>query len=105
MPYLALIYNVVDDFASRRTPYRSEHLRLASEAHDRGELLLGGALADPVDTALIIFRCDSASSAEDFARNDPYVKNGLVKEWKVRPWNVVVGQEAAVNASPAGRLQ
>ena len=103
MPYFALIYEVVDDFVARRGPFRNEHLRLAGESHGRGEMVLGGALSEPADTALIIFRCADKSAAENFARNDPYVVNGLVKKWTVRPWNVVVGQDSPPLSS--GRLQ
>jgi uncharacterized protein len=92
MPYYALFYETVDDFISRRTPYRDEHLRLARGAHARGELLLAGALGDPAG-ALLVFQGGAPASAEAFARNDPYVKNGLVIRWKVRPWAVVVGNE------------
>jgi uncharacterized protein YciI len=92
MAFYALFYEVVDDFIARRTAYREEHLRLAREAHARGELLLAGALGDPTG-ALLVFSSSDATSAEAFARNDPYVKNGLVIRWKVRPWAVVVGNE------------
>jgi uncharacterized protein YciI len=105
MPHLALFYDVVDDFVARRTAFREEHLRLAREAHHCGDLVLGGALPDPANTALIIFHCADKSIAEAFARRDPYVINGLVKKWTVRPWNVVVGQTSET-ATPSGeRLQ
>jgi len=93
MPYFALFYDAVDDFITRRGTYRDEHLRLAREAHARGELVLAGALADPADGALLVFQGDSPAAAEAFARQDPYVKNGLITGWKVRPWTVVVGNE------------
>jgi len=93
MPYFALIYEMVDDFVSRRAAHREEHLRLARESHARGELVLGGALADPPAGALLIFNSADATAAEDFARNDPYVRNGVARQWKVRPWTVVVGNE------------
>jgi len=93
MNYYALQYEVVDDFSNRRTPYRPAHLRLVTEAHDRGEMPIAGALGDPPDGALLIFRGASPSVAEDFARNDPYVQKGLVTHWRVRQWNVVVGQQ------------
>ncbi len=91
MAYFALFYEVVDDFVARRAPYRDEHLRLAREAHARGEVVLAGALADPADRALIIFHAHDRTVAESFAREDPYVVNGLVKHWEVRPWTIVVG--------------
>jgi hypothetical protein len=93
MPYYALFYDAVDDFVARRGAYRDEHLGLAREAHARGELVLAGALADPVNGALLVFQGESAAAAEAFARQDPYVKNGLITNWKVRPWTVVVGNE------------
>jgi uncharacterized protein YciI len=93
MAYFALFYEAVDDFIERRGAYREEHLRLAREAHTRGELLLAGALANPPDGALLIFLADDVGTAENFARNDPYVKNGLVTSWKVKPWSVVIGNE------------
>jgi uncharacterized protein len=94
MHYL-LFYNVVPDYVERRAAYRSEHLALAKAAHARGELVLGGALADPVDGAVLVFRGDSPAAAEDFARADPYVRNGLVTRWRVRAWNTVVGDGVA----------
>jgi uncharacterized protein YciI len=91
VPYFVMTYHLVDDYISRRAPLREEHLKFAKEAHARGELVLGGAFADPPDKALTIFRAANRSIPEDFARNDPYVKNGLVLKWEVRPWSVVIG--------------
>ena len=93
MAYYALFYEAVNDFIARRGAYREEHLRLARDAHARGELVLAGALADPPDGALLIFQGDSNAVAEAFARQDPYVKNGLITNWRVRNWTVVVGNE------------
>jgi uncharacterized protein len=90
LKYFLLIYHVIDDYVTRRAPLREEHLRLAREAHARGEMILGGALADPVDMALLVFRCADPSVAEAFVQKDPYVKNGLVKKWEIRPWTVVI---------------
>jgi uncharacterized protein YciI len=93
MAYFALFYEVEDDFVQRRAPYREEHLHLANAAHRRGEIVSAGALAEPADTAQIIFRSDTPAAATSFAQNDPYVCHGLVKHWNVRPWTVVVGDE------------
>jgi uncharacterized protein YciI len=93
MPYYALMYDSVGDFVTRRQPYREEHLGLVREAYARGEVVLAGALGNPPDGGLLIFRSASPSAAEEFARRDPYVVNGLITRWHVRPWNVVVGGE------------
>jgi uncharacterized protein YciI len=83
-----LQYESVDDFINRRTPFREEHLRLIREAHARGEIVMAGALGNPPDGGLLVFKAET-SVAEDFARRDPYVINGLIARWVVRPWNVV----------------
>ena len=85
-----LIYELVDDYLDRRPEFRPQHLELARAAHERGELLLAGALADPYDRALLIFAGDSPDIASHFARQDPYVLNGLVASWSVRQWNEVL---------------
>jgi uncharacterized protein YciI len=90
MRYYLLVYHVVDDYVLRRAPFREEHLRLAREAKDRGDLILGGALADPVDKALLVFRVNNPEIVTRFIQNDPYVKNGLVLHWEIRPWTVVI---------------
>lgn len=95
MKHFLLFYDVTPDYLARRAEFRSAHLQLARAAQDRGELVLGGALTNPVDGAVLLFRGESAEVAENFARTDPYVLNGLIKEWRVREWTTVVGAEAA----------
>ena len=90
-----LIYDLAKDYLEKRANFREQHLALAWQASARGELILGGALADPVDTAILLFKSDSASAAERFAEADPYVRNGLVLRWRVRPWTTVVGESAS----------
>jgi uncharacterized protein YciI len=86
-----LLYDLVDDYIERRAPLRDEHLTLARAAHERGELTLAGALTDPADMAVLVFKGEDGAAAERFAQADPYVANGLVQQWRVRPWNVVIG--------------
>ena len=93
MHYL-LMYDVVDDYVTRRVPLRTAHIGHARAAVARGELVLAGALANPPDAAIFLFRGDSTSAAEAFARADPYVTNGLVRTWRVREWTTVVGRDA-----------
>ena len=94
MIHFALMYEVVDGFIEKRAQHRPQHLAMIREAHARGELMLAGALGDPPDGALLVFRGDSAEAAERFAQADPYVTSGLVTRWSVRPWSVVVGGDA-----------
>jgi uncharacterized protein YciI len=90
--YWILFYDVVEDYVERRRPLRDRHLELARRAHERGDLVLAGALANPADGAVLVFKAPSAVVAEQFASEDPYVREGLVTGWRVRQWTVVVGE-------------
>jgi uncharacterized protein YciI len=100
MHYL-LFYEVAADYIERRAEFRNVHLKLGWEAVNRGELVLGGALSNPVDGAVLLFKGDSPEVAEAFAKADPYVTSGIVKRWYVREWTTVVGEIAANPKRPA----
>ena len=88
-PLKVLLYTYTEDAVEKRKPFRAAHLDAANAAVERGELLLGGALADPVDGGMLIFTGDAA--VEAFAESDPYVLNGVVTDWTVREWSAVAG--------------
>jgi uncharacterized protein len=92
--HFILIYEVVGNYVEKRAPYRREHLALAQKAFDAGELVMAGALDDPADGTVLIFRGPTPEAAERFAQNDPYVLNGLTTSWRVRKWNTVLGDGA-----------
>jgi uncharacterized protein YciI len=98
MHYL-MFYDVIENYVEARKPFRTAHLQYAREAMARGELILGGAFAHPVDGAVLLFRGDSPAAAERFASSDPYVTNGLVKSWRIREWTTVGSEEAEVSLS------
>jgi uncharacterized protein len=100
MKHFLLFYDVTSDYLARRAALRDAHLQKAWASHRRGELQLGGALADPVDGAVLLFRGETAAVAEHFAREDPYVVGGLVARWRVREWTTVAGTDAAQPVMP-----
>ena len=100
MKHFLLFYEVEDDYLARRTAFRDAHLQRAWDAHANGDLVLGGAFADPADGAVLLFKGDSADVAESFAKADPYVLNGLVRRWYVREWTTVAGGDAATPIRP-----
>ena len=89
--YYILFYKTVEKYVEKRVPFREEHLKSIKEAHSNGDLIMAGALAEPADAGVFIFKGETPEAAENFAKNDPYVLNDLIIEWEVRPWNVVVG--------------
>jgi len=99
MHYL-LFYETAPDYLERRVKFRAGHLALAWQSFERGELVLGGALSEPVDGAILFFQGASPSVAENFAKNDPYVLNGLITKWYVREWITIVGEMAATPLRP-----
>jgi uncharacterized protein YciI len=94
MNYYVLEYEVVPDFVNRRAPLREAHLKMVYDAQARGEVLMAGAVGDPPDGAVIVFKSESEATAETFARADPYVTHKLVTAWRIRQWHVVAGREA-----------
>lgn len=89
--YSLLQYDYVDDIAERRTPFREAHLALIRQTHEQGVLLMAGALVEPLDGGVFVFSTDDRSVVENFVASDPYVREGLVTDWRIRLWNVVVG--------------
>ena len=89
--YYILFYNYVDNIIEKRVPFREAHLALATSFVESGELLLGGAFANPADGAILIFKVGNKAQVEAFVKQDPYVQNGLVTSWNIREWSVVVG--------------
>lgn len=98
MPHYLLTYELAADYLQRRAQFREAHLSLAWSAAETGELLLGGAVGDPPESALLLF--ESAEAAERFAQSDPYVSNTLVTSYRVLPWATVVGRGAATPLRP-----
>jgi uncharacterized protein YciI len=94
MGYYLLEYALIDDYLARRAAFREAHLALARDAHRRGDLILAGALAEPTDRAVLVWRTDDRFVIERFIDSDPYVHNGLVTSWTIRPWTVVIGEGA-----------
>jgi len=93
--HFLLFYEYVPDVLERRASFRGAHLKHAWASQQRGELLLAGALADPVDTGVLWFSAPGKDVVERFAAEDPYVKGGLVTKWSVRAWTTVVGDAAS----------
>ena len=91
--YWLLLYDLAADYLERRPPLRPTHLALAKAAHQSGALVLAGAVEDPADLAVLVFRGEDPEVVEEFVRNDPYVEEGLVTAWRIRPWNVVIGPD------------
>ena len=58
MHYL-LIYELAPDYLARRPQFRTAHLTLAWQAAERGDLLLAGAVGDPLEGAILLFSAES----------------------------------------------
>ena len=102
MKHYLLFYELVEDYMTRRGEFRDAHLARAWQASEDGTLVVAGALADPVDQAILLFRSESREAVERFAESDPYVLNGLVKSWTVREWTTVAGGDAIMPVHPSG---
>lgn len=91
MGYYILFYKTSETYINDREPHRALHLEHAKKAQNDGNLLLAGALEEPEDEAMLIFKTDQRALVENFAKNDPYVLHGVVKHWGISLWKVVMG--------------
>jgi uncharacterized protein len=54
--------------------------------HERGSLLACGPFGNPQqEGSMAVFT--SREAAEEFAREDPFVVNGVVRAWQIREWD------------------
>jgi hypothetical protein len=60
-PHFLLIYDLAPDYLQRRAQFRDEHLALAWKAADAGDLVLGGALEEPVEQAFLLLPIRTSS--------------------------------------------
>jgi len=54
-------------------------------------MVMAGAPADPYDQAVFVFKAKDTEVIDRFVAHDPYVREGLVKRFRIRKWNVVIG--------------
>ena len=84
-----LFYAYVEDILDRRGPHREAHLERIRAAQERGEVVMAGAIGDPPHAAAIVFQEMEPEQIEAFAREDPYVEAGLVRDWRIEAWRLV----------------
>lgn len=95
MKTYAVFTHFVENAAEKRAPHREAHLAHLRELHASGKLVLGGALQDPMDAGLLIFRAESKEEIEAALATDSYAQNGIWTKIVIREWSVVVGNPAA----------
>lgn len=85
------IYRYVPEILEKRGPFRAKHIEAAKQMADAKKLVMAGALTEPVDGAIFIFRNVTTNEIEAYVKADPYVENNLVKAHEIRPYMVVAG--------------
>jgi uncharacterized protein len=85
-----LFYESADDVLSKAPAYFPAHSARLNEFHGAGTLLMVGTFGDPQqEGSMAIFTTREA--AEQFAKADPFVLNGVVRDWRIQEWNEVLG--------------
>ena len=72
--YLLLTLEYVDDMVEKRGPYREEHLAGARKGFDEGKIVMAGALMDPVDAGVFVFKNCEREEVEAFVEADAYTR-------------------------------
>jgi uncharacterized protein YciI len=84
-----LFYDYVDDLLERRAPFREAHLQAIRSAREGGQVTLAGAIGDPPHGGVIVFQGVSPEEIDAFARRDAYMQAGLIRDYRIEPWNLV----------------
>jgi hypothetical protein len=85
-----LLYESADDVATKAPEHFPAHHARLMEFHARGELLMVGPFGDAqTQGSMGIFA--TREGAEAFVRDDPFVRNGVVRAWEIRDWNEILG--------------
>ena len=85
----ATTWRAVDDFLPLARQHGPAHVQRLHYFHGRGVLLMAGTFDEPMNgDAMGIFT--SRVAAEKFIAGDPFVLNGVVATWALRPWNEIL---------------
>jgi len=87
--YHVLFYDYVRNVLERRAHPRAAHLAFLRDWQEDGRVVMAGAVGDPPQFGMLVFRVGEPGEVERFAQADPYVEAGVVTSWRVEPWNVV----------------
>ena len=80
-----VLYVSAAGLADKAPLHAAAHRARWREFADRGDLLMIGPFANAQeDGAMGIFTTRAA--AEEFVRGDPFVLNGIVRNWYIRDW-------------------
>jgi uncharacterized protein YciI len=92
-----LQYDYVADVFEKRKPYRQAHFAMVRKEIEKGNVILAGAVDNPPTGGLFIFRNLSPNDIENLAQRDPYVVNGVVKKYTIKPYMAVLGDNLLNN--------
>lgn len=85
--FFVTAFRSIEEARSRAPEAIAEHISRSNELHEKGRLLMAGALQngsnEPVTTMAIFY---SHKEAEEFTRCDPFVLNGLVRGLCIKEW-------------------
>lgn len=80
-------FNTIEEAQAQFPGALAAHIARSKEFHKTGTLLMAGAFlknpGEPLSTMAVLI---SREAAEDYAKGDPFVLNGMVANWYVREW-------------------
>lgn len=85
--FLETSYTSFEEAISKAPDLIAAHKARTTELHNQGAILMAGAFLDKRGEALSTMAvCATREAAEEFVRGDPFVLNGMVRQWYVREW-------------------
>ena len=94
--YVLLMVTAYEQFAdalAQAPDTIAAHRARSKEFHDRGTLLMAGAFLDdpnnldnPAEPLSTMGVFTTREAAEEFAKGDPFLLIGKIKQWRIREW-------------------
>jgi len=80
-------YDSLDDAVAKAPEVIAAHRARSNELYACGTLLMSGAfLNNPKEQLRTMAICPTGEAAEEYARGDPFVLNGMVSKWYISEW-------------------
>lgn len=80
-------FDTIEEAQAQFPDALAAHIARSKEFHQAGTLLMAGAFlknpGEPLSTMAIL---TSREAAEEYAKGDPFVLNGMVANWYIREW-------------------
>jgi len=78
---------------TREQPFWDEHAAFIDKLVDDGFILMGGPLVDE-GGSLLIFNAEDENEVREKMKNDPWLKQGILKQESIKRWQIFIHERS-----------